>query len=1020
MNIPFQAKNAEYLLIMADALLKGEETSRPNLLRAVYRVMEDSERHNPTRGIDTVQFESAIKSGLQGKLDITQFMNQPGGEAGAYTYMMNRIFLRDNEGHMTKEYNTRTFVHETSYDSYCLQQEVPAHFDNHHQSQGSQERMIIPSDLDLYKDPNGNREDENNKVYYEWNDPDGTHRKEDANTFRREYEETIAANINMSLDDLAEEFQLNTQDRRLRNIALSEILQREILNNPRYGIELFQACSVDKKTDEFRIPKGDPIQAKRIEQLINSMIKTRVNKQEIAGGPIVQVSNFGTSTQLKIRFNHRNGGLLMTREEYEGWQSATHQTYEEYVKENQAGIAYFEVFAPMWMKDKLFRDFADKEGNVDIDAIEMINPDLLKMISYRIPTEDKYSIAPMKIIGFMPKEAGDAIMLPYELTEIDDSDFDVDKRYVMRKEIDIAFRVEPKKDESMSEAMNSYVEHNKKSIAKHLEKAVNLQGKTTAKEREAIIKDAESAAELEKRTAKRDHENRLAKIEHRNDVAQDAIQNTKWSKDEEKDFDIYDKKAEKQEKYYDRQIARENERYQVELQKIDQRKEDTISKEIDKLAQRKVRDRIQEFLDVDRLTSSKRDDALTRELRKAYLSFMYRSMEPATGRVANNNKMLDMTWGVLTNEMTADKILNPGGFDNFKNIGYAIAAYKNSNMSWDEIRGKSIDDLKSLSSVGKDLTWVDTQVHYYQQNAAGSNLIGVFAVNKVAHATLEGDRLFIGVSDEKVCGEQPFTIAGFTFGGRMEIDPMYDANGNLVGKTIGSGVSASADTAKEPVLDLMNINMSTAGIFNSMIRLGMPMEDAALFMSQNIIKELLNEFDRQNLSGFASLDSIIAKKLKEYSDAHDFSEDSNINSEPISREELIRGLKPGSDVIDYKVLLAFQNLKNIANVMRNPTFATRFNSISSAVGPQIVDNLVLEYKMEQFNNNADEDGTHIYRMDGTPVDIYTIFDMHPILNAFSKGVEVARDMFRDMPAGNTDFTSSVTSTSHTSLYKLAL
>jgi hypothetical protein len=64
--------------------------------------------------------------------------------------------------------------------------------------------MITPSDLDLYKDPNGNREDENNKVYYEWNDPDGTHRKEDANTFRREYEETIAANINMSLDDLAE------------------------------------------------------------------------------------------------------------------------------------------------------------------------------------------------------------------------------------------------------------------------------------------------------------------------------------------------------------------------------------------------------------------------------------------------------------------------------------------------------------------------------------------------------------------------------------------------------------------------------------------------------------------------------------------------------------------------------------------------------------------------------------------------------------------------------------------------
>ena len=39
---PFQAKNAEYLLIMADALLQNEKTSQPNLLRAIYNVMEDS------------------------------------------------------------------------------------------------------------------------------------------------------------------------------------------------------------------------------------------------------------------------------------------------------------------------------------------------------------------------------------------------------------------------------------------------------------------------------------------------------------------------------------------------------------------------------------------------------------------------------------------------------------------------------------------------------------------------------------------------------------------------------------------------------------------------------------------------------------------------------------------------------------------------------------------------------------------------------------------------------------------
>ena len=880
MNMPFQAKNAEYLLIMADALTRNEKTSRPNLLGAIFRVMEDSERLNPTMGIDTVQFESAIKSGLQGAMDIHQFMNTPGGEEAAYTYMMNQMYQRGEDGLRSRQYNTRTFVHETSYDSYCLQQEVPAHFDNHHQAQGSQERMIIPSDLDIYKDPNGNREDEANKVYYEWNDPDGTHRKEDAQTFRREYERTISDNIEMSLDELVREFKLDTADTRVRNIALSEILQKEILDNPRYGIELFQACSVDKKTGEFRIPKGDPVQAKRIEQLINSIIKTKVNKQEIAGGPIVQVSNFGTSTQLRIRFNARSGGILKSEEEFTPTEK--YKTYDEYKKAEQAGIAYFEVFAPMWMKERLFNEFADNNGNIDVDAIEAVDPELLKMISYRIPTEDKYSIAPMKVVGFLPKEAGDAIMFPYELTEIDDSDFDVDKRYVMRKELNIV--------------------------------------KARRKDLQYVL------------------ENKLTESWEKGHKDQKI--NKKW-----------------------------------------------------------VKETVREFLDNPQKMRS--TDRLMASLWKEYVRQAYYTEAPESKRAQNNNKVLDMTWGVLTNEMTADKILNPGGFDNFKGIGYKIAAYKNSYRSWEELQGMSNDQLKELSTAGKDLTFIDAQLHYYQQNAAGSNLIGVFAVNKVAHATLEGDHIFIAV--DELCGDAPFTIAGKTFSGRMEIDPKYDDNGNLIGKTIGSGVSASADTAKEPVLDLMNINMSTAGIFNTLLRLGMPLENAALFMSQNVIKEVLDEFNRQNLSGSTSLNRVIEERLKTIAEEAKLTEESKINTEELTEEELIRGLKSGDTVVDYKVLKAFQKIRSLASVLRNPTFATRFNSITSAVGPLIIDNLVMKNKMDNFTYSEDTGGTNLYLSDGTPVDIHTIFSMHPILDSFSKGMSIAESMFRDMPAGSIGF-----------------
>ena len=883
MEVPFQAKNAEYLLIMADAILKGEKLSRPNLLRAVYRVMEDSEKLNPTKGIDTVQFESAIKSGLQGKMNIFQFRDMEGGEEAAYTYMMNQIFKEEMGAtgeRVYRNYNTDTFVHEASYEDYCLQQEVPEHFKEHSQAHGSQIRMITPSDLDLYTtDENGNQVDN----YYEWTEPDGTHRKVKADEFRKEYEKTIADNIEESINNLAAELHFNSNDKKEQNIALSKILQREIMSSPRYGIDLLQACSIDKETGEFRIPKGDPIQAKRIEQLINSIIKNRVNKQKIAGGPIVQVSNFGTSTQLHIRFNDKQGNLLPLEEEYVA-SSHGNISYKEFLKRNQGGIAYFEVFAPIW-SNELFDKFANADGTINVDAINAVDPELLKMVSYRIPTEDKYSCAPMKVIGFMPREAGDAIMLPYELTEIDDSDFDVDKRYVMRKDIPIKTRKRSEiEKELFARASESY------------KKAHN--GKT----------------------------------------------NNTWVGEQVKMF-----------------------------MNNPQKMKDT--------------------------------DKLMKWLYSQYQSIAYYTDAPTSGRTYRDNKIIDMTYAVLTNQMTADKILNPGGFDAPKKMGYMIAAYKNpanKGIKWSDLQKMSIDELKDLSYTDKDLTFADTQVQFYKQNSAAASLIGVFAVNKVAHATLESNDIFLDVSE--ICGDKPFTIAGTTFGSRMQIDKKYDNEGTLIGKTLGSLVSASADAVKDPILNLMNINMTTAGMLNTMLRLGMTFEDAALFLSQDIIERTLNKFNRENLTNYESLSNIIEKWLTEYREKNSISDDSLINTEELTTEELVEGLTSEEhEATDYKVLLAFQKMRQLVDAMRKPTYATRFNSISSAVGPLIVDNLIIEHKMEAFLDANTENGTHFYTFDDVPVDIDDIFFDHPILKQFARTVDIAKAMFSDMPTGSTGF-----------------
>lgn len=928
MKVPVQYKNSEYLLVMADAILQGENTGRPNLLRAIFEVMEEShydkKGNYKTDGIDTVQFESTVKSGLMGRINLNDLVNDPNGESIAKARMEAAIYEATPKE--TTEVNPETGVEETKtiyertgqynsvtvdaapFEDYCLQQEVPEHFKEHEQAHGSQLRYIIVSELENFNylgEP----------VTYNLEGKQVT-----AQEFKAEYENTIAENIQESIDELAEELSLNDLGSiKDRNIALSKILQREILSSPRYGVDLLQACSVDEN-GRFRIPLGDPIQSKRVEQLINSIIKNRVNKQKLPGGPVVQVTNFGTSKELNIRFKDKSGNLLMTRAEYEkhpmkkemsqadkfnaryrreGQTADGTMSYEDYIKENQAGIAYFEVFAPIY-SNQLFTQFADKNGVINMQALEMLDPDLLKMIGYRIPTEDKYSMAPLKIVGFLPREAGDGIMLPNDITLLTGSDFDVDKEYLMRKDY-------------------------------------------------GITRNKVKRGEM-----------------HR--ILYDELVNSQKGK-----------------LSYDTKIQLN------EL--IDQFLDDPFDSS--SLVNQKT---AKGFMTMTR-------GAYNRMLR-TYMQNMYTVNRPTEGRTYRNNKIVDMTYEVLTHETSADKMLNPGGFDPQKRMGYLVSAYKmhSDQYTWEQLQGMSITQLKDLNNSSKNLSYIDTHIQFYKQNSAAGALIGIFAVNRIAHAVLEsgsadGSSTY-SMNVDNVCKiTRNFTVAGMEFGGYMPFDMRYDRNGQLIGKVIGSLVASAVDAVKDPVLNLMNINSNTANILNTLVRFGMPFDNAALFLSQSVISDVLADFSRENITGYMSLSKVIQNKLNEIKNETGIDESSDINKEELTYEELVEGLKPNAKPeIAYKTLVAFGNFQKIAEAMRMPTFATRFNSMSSAVGPLIIDNLITEQKMQKLSLES-----NIVDANVNPVDMSNIFLGHPILNQFQRTVGIARQLFGNMPANSTGF-----------------
>lgn len=441
-KVPIQNKNSEYLLLLADALMRGGK--KQSKLAAIFDFMEESAydgrktSFNPKTntyevieegiyngiGIDTVQFNSAVKSGESGVIDI----NSVDSYEDVKKILNNAVYLNSNRTAPADNNHDRynaNYVHTYSFEDYGIQQEVPAHLADHEQLMGSQMRILSISDITPgTKFQVGDRTLESDKLI-------------------DEYQNLIKENIEESFNQLCKDFKIHGT-RLERNKALERILQEAIEKDQRYGADLQRACSLDSN-GEFIIPLNDPIQSVRIQQLLNSIIKSRINKQKVSGGPVVQASVFGMSDDLTIRFKDKEGNLIESYNEFierKGLQRGekSYKEYKNFIDGKQGSVAYFECYMPIPSAEieKALTKY-DSNGHPYIMSVDeavkegILNEEMLQAIGYRIPTEDKYSMIPMKIKGFLPKAAGEALMLPKEITLLTGSDFDVDKIYVMLK-----------------------------------------------------------------------------------------------------------------------------------------------------------------------------------------------------------------------------------------------------------------------------------------------------------------------------------------------------------------------------------------------------------------------------------------------------------------------------------------------------------------------------------------------------------------------------------------------------------
>lgn len=927
MRVPVQNKNAECLLVMADAILAGEDTGKPNLLRALFQVMEDShyeniggERVYKVDGIDTVNFESAVKSGAQGRVDTRAYEAGREGKVvqednsitneivatpeEAFKQQLESIIYKTStiNGKEVRTYNRKTVKH-MSFENYCMQQSVPEHFLDHSQLEGSQQRALIPSDLaSTYIDENG----ETQTVYYEVGE---NKTKMTAEELRERYDQLHADNIRKGVEEIEEMFMLKESTPQQRKEALSRLLVQQFLKDGRYSGDMLYLVTINKETGDFPISLEDPSIRTQVEQAINSIIKKSVNKPKMKGGPLVQMSNFGMSKELKIRFLDKDGNLLKERSEFE-----SDKAYKEYITKNQKGIAHFEVIAPAYT-ETIFKEFMDSEGNISVEALELLNPDLLRMIGYRIPTEAKYSIAPLKIVGFAPREMGDVIILPAEITMITGSDFDVDKEYCLRKTLDIIHKI----------------------------------GLT--KEERALREDEQVAIRADKASSKLAYE--------LNEINKEKTGHSRHST-------------------------------------------------IKTFAERFVRDPYNKKL----WLSEGFTEAQYKDILKRYVNIVYK-VRPAKGVDANNNDIFDLSYAVLTHESNVARALKPGGFDEHKHLAYAIASYRLPEVretypDFDTLLNMDTDALGALiERKDKNLIYLDTQLEYYDHNNSASSLLGISAVNSVAHAILVDDNIGIDLTDSVI----PVRIAGFDFKSTMRLDPSESVDGTSIAEILGSCVAASADAAKDPVLDLMNLNPQTFNVYTTLVRLGVPNSISLLIMSSNVLRDAIKEANAKTLAGmWATPESILRESISgETLGKIGYSLESPIFREEITREELINSIYDNANQIDrdrdnieLKITNFLVNMFSISRKVRLADQVTRFNSISSAVGPTAIDNYIFESKLRDLNSES----SLVDLNTGEHIGVRGLLDKHKTLAEFSKGYNLARKVLMgNMPQARAFFES---------------
>jgi hypothetical protein len=218
---------------------------------------------------------------------------------------------------------------------------------------------------------------------------------------------------------------------KLQNILKTEAVNRGYSRQDIESLEL-EIKNVNGKDDiNFKMPVWLSSNSNRFESLLNAIVNNRLVRMKFSGNSYIAGSEEGFKVQTDFKGIDKNKVVWTSKWNNQSLQAAKYDA--------NGKLQYAQVLAPSKFRkqDGTLIDLLEQKNSQYVYVTEtetgfklkedMIDPELRNISSFRIPTSGHNSASQIEIVGFLPQETGDLMIVPKNLTKQKGLDFDVDK-----------------------------------------------------------------------------------------------------------------------------------------------------------------------------------------------------------------------------------------------------------------------------------------------------------------------------------------------------------------------------------------------------------------------------------------------------------------------------------------------------------------------------------------------------------------------------------------------------------------